>query len=211
MSSTRPLFQVFALVALLFALGTFARGQGTPGSQGRSGRPDAVQRELQRQFEMQMIEKALRAGPSRRVEQFAPLVLEEIRNDFLQIQIVDRKLMAVAAVPDNLDLEFVVRSAAEIRKRAKRLKRNLALPEPATAPLDRSPFAVEAGIDPLRSSLGALSHLIDEFVSNPMFEAARLVDMQLSAKARRDMEAIIELSGEIKRSSEKLKSTVKSR
>ena len=39
---------------------------------------------------------------------------------------------------------------------------------------------------------------------NPMFKEVKVVDAQWSAKARRDLEDIIELSDGIKRSSKKL-------
>jgi hypothetical protein len=158
---------------------------------------------------MRMIEKALTEGRPRPAQPYAPLVLEQIRADFLRIQVVDRQLMRATSTPDTLDLAFVVKSAAEIRKRSGRLKRNLALPGPTS--VNRSMGAVEAKIEPLRSSLSVLSKLIEEFVSNPMFEQLKLVDAQLSAKARRDLEAVIDLSGEIKRSSEKLKAAAKMR
>jgi hypothetical protein len=208
MTSAMLPFRVGSLIAITFGFGTFARGQGVTAPQGRAGRPDAVQRELQRQFEMRMIEKALEEGRTRQVQRYAPLVLEQIKTDFLRIQIVDRKLAQAALAADTLDLAFVARSAAELKMRSRRLKKNLALPEPAT--VDRARIAVEAKPASLRSSLSVLSNLIEEFVSNPMFEQLKLVDAQLSAKAWRDLEAVIELSTEIKRSSESLKRPAKS-
>jgi len=203
------IFQLTIVLALGFALSTVGCGQGGIAPQSRGARPDAVQREVQRQFEMQMIEQALER-PSRQVKRYGPLVLEQIRADFLRIQIVDRKLVKAAAAPNQLDLGLVARSAAEIKKRSAHLKKNLALPEPETTPLDRFRFVVEPGTEPLRNALFSLSNLIEEFVSNPMFEQTKLVESQLSAKARRVIEAIVELSGEIKRSSEKLKLAAKS-
>lgn len=144
------------------------------------------------------------------VKRYPPLVLDQIREDFLRIQVIDRKLMQATAVGDMLDLELVARSAGEIRKRSRRLKENLALPRPETPPAGRSRIAVEATSKRLRISLSDLSNLIEGFVSNPMFEQSKLVDARLSAKARQDIEAIIELSSQIKRSSEKLKAAAKS-
>ena len=209
MSLTTSALRVLALLALAFALAPFVRGQGSTPPQGRPARPDPVQREMQRQLDMLMIEKALADGHRRPVQRYAPLVLEEIRADFLRIQIVDRQLARAGSVPDRLDLGFIARSMGEIRKRTSRLKRNLELPK--GSPVDQTRLAVEPKIESLRSSLSGLSNLIEEFVSNPIFEAAKLADAPLSAKARRDLEAIIELSGEIKRSSEKLKGAAKSR
>jgi hypothetical protein len=154
---------------------------------------------------MRMIEQALMEGSSRKVKRYPPLVLDQIREDFLRIQVIDRKLMQATVVGDTLDLDLVARSAGEIRKRSSRLKENLALPQPEAPPAKRSLFAVEAKSERLRLSLSDLSNLIEEFVSNPMFEQSKLVDARLSGKARQDIEAVIELSRQIRRSSQKLK------
>ena len=201
--------RIVALIVLGCGLGLTVRGQVPTATPGRGGRPDQVQRELQRQFEMRMIEQALMEGSSPHVKRYPPLVLDQIREDFLRIQVVDRKLIKATADSDTLDPGFVARSASEIRKRSRRLKENLALPLPKAPLAGRSGTEVEATNERLRISISDLSKLIDEFVSNPMFEQSKLVDARLSSKARQDIEAIIELSSQIKRSSEKLKAAAK--
>ena len=203
------LSRVLILIALAFNPGTLVLGQGLPAPQGRGGRTDKVQRELERRVEMQLIEQALMEDGSRHVKRYPPLVLDQIRDDFLQIQIIDRKLTQATAVGDKLDLELVARSVGEIRKRSNRLKENLALPRPEAPVAQRSRITVEATSERLRISISDLSNLIEEFVSNPMFEQSKLVDARLSDKARQDIEGIIELSREIKRSSEKVKAVGK--
>jgi hypothetical protein len=183
-----------------------AQSGTTPGVRGRT---DPVQREMERKIEMAIIENALRESPSRPPERYQPLVLEQIREDFLQIQVVDRKLAHALSTNDLPDLEFVKRSASEIKKRAVRLKKNLALPVPPEPNAGAAAQANAVQVDParLRSSLFTLSNLIDQFVTNPVFKESRLIDANLSAKALEDIEGIIELSGQIKLSSEKLKRT----
>jgi|GEM_PF-1108548 len=197
-------------IALAFALGALVCGQGPATPQPRNARPDPVQREIQRQYEMEMIERALTERRAQPVKRFAPLVLDQIRSDFLRLQMVDRQLMKAMTMATAIDFDLVTESAAEIRRHSRRLKKNLALPELETAPADRSALVVEAKPASLRTSLSSLSHWIEEFVSNPMFEQVRLVDPQLASKARRDIEAIIELSSQIKSASEKLKTAAKS-
>jgi hypothetical protein len=205
----RTPLRIATLIVLAGGVAITVRGQGVNTTQPRGGRTDKVSRELQRQVEMQIIEQALMEGSSRHVGRYPPLVLDQIREDFLRIQVVDRKLTQATAVGDTLDLELVARSAGEIRKRSSRLKKNLALPRPEAPPAERSQFATEPTSERLRISLSDLSNLIDEFVSNPVFEQSKLVDARLSGKARQDIEAIIELSSQIKRSSEKLKAAAK--
>ncbi len=69
----------------------------------------------------------------------------------------------------------------------------------------------EVGAEPgqLKSSLAALSGLINRFVNNPMFQNASTINANTieadpAATARRDLEDIIELSGRVKKNSERL-------
>ena len=207
---TETPLRIVVLIVLACGVAITIQGQGVTPQTRSSSRTDKVSRELQRQIEMQMIEQALMEGSSRHVRRYPPLVLDQIREDFLRIQVIDRKVMQATSARDSLDLELVAKSASEIGKRTRRLKKNLALPRPEAPPALRSGIAVEATSERLRISLSDLSNLIDAFVSNPMFEQSKLVDARLSAKARQDIEAIIEMSSQIKRSSEKLKAAEQS-
>jgi len=183
-----------------------ARGQTTVPSQSRSSRPDTVLREQQRQVETQMIEQALtteRGAP--RIKRYTPAVLDQIRSDFLQIQVADRRLMKANQANAVLELRVVAELSGEIRRRSHRLKENLALPEPAQQASSSGTQLAEPTNERLKMSLANLSDLIESFVSNPMFEHTRLFDPMLYDKARLDLEAIIRLSDGIKRGSEKLR------
>ena len=174
--------------------------------QGRSAprRTDPVQREQQRRFELQMIEATLERGQVRPGGRKPPLVLAQIKEDFLQIQVIDKNLRRTTSATPALNFGIIAKSVSEIKKRAVRLKTNLALPESEEI---LELLEVKPGTEPeqLRSSLSALSDSIYEFVSNPFFLSAKVVDTRMSGKARQDLEQIIELSSHVKRSSEKLK------
>jgi hypothetical protein len=197
------LLRAFMLCVVASALALLALGQVSTSNQGRVGRTDPVQRELQRQFEREIIENALRERPARHAQPYAQPVLAQIREDFLRLQVIDRKMMQALSESNALDLEFVTKSAAEIKKLARRLKKNLALDGRDSAATSRA--EIEVSTASLRLSLYELSKLIEQFVSNPMFKEARLADVQLATKARRDIQGIIELSGEVKSSSQRLK------
>lgn len=169
--------------------------------QGTRGRTDPVQRELLRRFESDAIERALAQGP-RSANDERRLTLVQIKEDFLRIQIVNDELQR-AARASSVDLKLTGKFVAEISSRAKRLKDNLALPESEKSPhsSDSNP---EPSIEQLRSSLTVLSNAIKEFVANPVFEKAGVVDAKLSARAGRDLEQIIAVSKRAKRASERL-------
>ncbi len=133
------------------------------------------------------------------------LALAQIKEDFVRIQVVNNDLagMVSRSGREPLDLKLVSKSAADIRKRAERLRDNLVLPEfdkVFEVPQLQAPTEAER----LKSSLSLLRGIILEFVNNPHFDNAQLVDIQAAMKARRDLDDIIEVSGWIKQSSEKL-------
>jgi len=174
-------------------------------SSPRTGRADTVQREQQRQVEMQMLERALTTeGSAPRSKRYPAAVLDEIRADFLQIQVIDRKLTK-ASTAVGLDLTLVAQLTRDIHKRSRRLKENLALPVPQVSGVGSTANSVADNHERLRSSLLLLSDLIESFVSNPMFEYSKLFDQGLSDRAFHDLTAIIQLSGEIKGSSDRLR------
>ncbi len=180
--------------------------QGQSTTAPRTSRGDTVQREQQRQVEMQMIERALTTeGRSARPKRYPPAVLDQIRADFLQIQVTDRKLAKAINPELDLDLKLVGQLTGDIRKCSRRLKENLALPQPQALQSNTSTTTAEDNHERLRSSLSVLSGLIESFVSNPMFEQSKVFDRYLADKAWQDLTAIIKLSGGIKRSSERLR------
>jgi hypothetical protein len=156
------------------------------------------ERELQ--VNLGMLEGASR----RRAERYpSRQIYAQISEDFLRLQVVNADLMQAVLGGGALDFTFVAKSASEIRKRAGRLKDNMMLPEPEKGP--RRP-AVEVGADAvqLKASLTALGELIYGFAHNPIFKEANVADVQMLTKARRDLDEIIELSGRVRKSSEKL-------
>lgn len=203
---TDSLRLIEVMVTLLLLSGSVCAQSGT--NQGTRGRTDPVQREMQRKFEMEIIENALRNDAPRQPQRYPPAVLKEIQTDFLRIQVVDRKLMRSLSSGHTPDLELMAKSAAEIRKRAVRLKRNLALPGFHTEATG-SGAAFDDAPEPLLPSLSKLSNLIERFVANPIFKESRLMDMRLAARAQQDIEGIVEMSDRVMQSSGKLKGAAK--
>ena len=153
----------------------------------------------ERQFLLRTMEPDRRpAGPP------APrLALAQIRQDFVRIQVLNNDLARAVSRGDALDLKFVSKSAAEIRKLATRLRDNLMLPEPAGE--GGRPEATAAPPPAqLAPALSALDGLILKFVDHVALRGVYLLDAQSSAKARHELEAIIELSAQVKKASERL-------
>jgi hypothetical protein len=176
-------------------------GGGSPPPGGR--RDDAFQRKLQRAVQMEIIEAALGRDPRSASGRSQQLVLQEIREDFWQVQVVNKEVIRAILKSGEIDSGFIAKSASEIRKRAQRLNENLALAKSTRPKHSDSPARPTP--DQLRSSLSELSNLILGFVNNPVLKEANVVDATLSLKAQKDLDEIISLSGQIKKSVERLK------
>jgi hypothetical protein len=129
--------------------------------------------------------------------------LAQLQKDFSQLQVLNKSLLTAALANPPLDPKFVSESVAQIKKRAERLDKNLALPEPTKA-ADQTETEGLASYPQLKPSVLKLGRLIFSFVDNPFFREASVVDTQLTSKARRDLEDIIELSGQIRKTSEQM-------
>ncbi|MBV8857506.1 MAG: hypothetical protein JOZ02_11295 [Acidobacteria bacterium] len=143
--------------------------------------------------------------PDRRpAEKPAPrLALAQLREDFLRLQVLNNDLARAASRGGDLDPKFVSKSAAEIRRLAARLRDNLALPAPA---VEGGRGEAKAAPPPaqLGPALSELDGLILKFVNDVASKGVYLLDAQSSAKARQELEAIIELSARVKKACETL-------
>lgn len=200
------MLRITAVAAFAMALAPPALGQQSTSTSGQSvGRTvSAAERRArdlsERTFNLRMLEKELRRP---REETNPQMPLMQIREDFLRLQVVNNDLAKAVSENSALDLKLVAKSTSEIKKRASRLKFNLALPE---FKKDAAKIKTDVGpeLGQVKSSLSTLDQLVLRFTNNPVFKRADVVDAQLAAKARRDLDEIIELSGGIKKNSEKL-------
>lgn len=197
-----PALQLLTALALATGVAPLCPGQQSSAGQ-RTPRPDSTQRELQRTLERDLLFREMQElaarGPARQPVPKPPV--EQINEDFARIQMVNNALAQSLATGEELDLKLVAQAASEIRKRAGRLKENLILPGDVEARPRVS--GMLAPVD-LKAALVALDRLVVSFVSNPGFQSVKVVDPQWPARARRDLEEIIELSGRLKKSCEQL-------
>jgi len=130
--------------------------------------------------------------------------MAQITDDFQHLQALNSELMSFAASDQTLDYTRLTATTEEIHKRAVRLNSNLSLPK-AKDKHQKSQLEPDKG--QMKESLQALNDMIGSFVTNPIFKKDAGVDPQLTAKAKHDLEGIIELSGKIKKSADKLNNT----
>lgn len=174
-----------------------------------SGPPpvDRVNTERMRQQEMSSREWQLRnfgtepnaPKDKRQVE----ALMAQTEQDFNRILFLHNEIARALTSNKDLDYHFVSDATAEIKKRASRVQSSLFLhlkPEEALE-LEKSPAPKDL---PMKDELIKLCHQIRSFVTNPSIENPNTINAEQMAKARKDLESLIQLSGQIKKDAEKL-------
>jgi hypothetical protein len=131
------------------------------------------------------------------------LLYEQLKEDFEQLQVINNSLSTMVDSRSALDYEQIRKDAAEVNKRAARLKANLSLPEPAKGEKlkkEQGEFSPEG----LKWALKALNSLVKSFVENPVFQQLNVIDVESSKRASRDLDGIIKLSEQIYKRAEVL-------
>lgn len=113
-----------------------------------------------------------------------------IKEDFERIQIINSDVIQVDTTKAALDGNVLSAAAAEMKKRAARLKSNLF---PA-ASKEQSKMKGPAEPQDMKSLLTALDDAISNFVHSPIFQNTGVVNPQDSEKAEIELEKIIKLS-----------------
>lgn len=126
----------------------------------------------------------------------------QIKEDFKLIQVVNNNMMATLFVKKSVDYKLISDSIEEINKRARRLEKNLALPEG-----DRQrnlKYQPASDLVQLKVSLLSLDRLLMSFVKNPLFNSPGVINPELAQTASRDLENIIKFSDAIKKDAAKV-------
>jgi len=121
------------------------------------------------------------------------LMLAQIREDFRRLQSINAERIQPSITGNVIDYSKIVKASANIERRAVRLKNNLALPDTNDTPTE--PENTLSYLDQLKR----LDSAICSFVSNPIFQTAKVIDVQLAEKATRDLDEIITISRLLKR------------
>lgn len=129
-------------------------------------------------------------------------VFPQIKEDFEQIQHLNTDvLQAKPAGGATPDYAHILEAAADVKKRAARLKSNLFGVDSGKPPKEKE----EKTQPDLKSLLSALDTVIDTFVHSPVFQNTKVVNPDDSAKAKHDLEEVIKLSGRVEKEAERLK------
>jgi Fe-S-cluster formation regulator IscX/YfhJ len=137
-------------------------------------------------------------------------VVAHIKQDFERILTLHNEIVRVISTDKALEHDFVSSATAEIKKRASRLQTTLALDKLEDSEQNQNQHKLKALNDAqLKDALISLCKEIESFVTNPVIKTPGTVDIQQLAKARRDLEGVIELGDSINKSAARLKKSSK--
>ena len=191
------LFAGGGILFLLMTMTTKAGAQAKPNSPqptpGAVTNPEMHEREAN----ITLLERGKEEAKSR------DAALKQMNEDFQRIQAVDLDMMNVFSSGNPPDYKKISEDAADIRLRAIRLKNHLVLP-PSVKDEKRKKGKDDDNTD-LKSAMTGLDDSIKTFVGNPIFQQAQQpAGNQDIAKARLDLDEVIQLSSRIAKAAEKL-------
>ena len=131
---------------------------------------------------------------------------KKIKDDFRDLQSLNNKMMADAWLQETLDYSSIADMVSKIRGKANDLKDGLSLPT-AEEPETVSKLPAATTVRQFREGLLLLDKTIMSFVTNPVFQAANTVDVNLAKKASHDLERVISLTLDLKQNAQKLRKT----
>ena len=191
-----------AAIALLVATADNAVAQ-------RPENPDLKREQRQREVREANLRNAETKAAIESIDQNrVAAAIKQVKDDFKQIQIVRNEMVRNLLADKPLDYKLIAGETGEIHKRADRLKTYL-MPPVADKNKEDHKSQIEFNNDEMKDALVRLCNLIVGFIDNPVLKTPEKVDVEQSAKAGGDLLSIIELSGNIKRSAERLNKQVK--
>jgi hypothetical protein len=131
-------------------------------------------------------------------------ILTEINEDLRRLQALNEEMGHAASAPQQPDYKYLFDSTAEVKKRALRLKTDLALPQGAKEEKRNDLKGADNG--QVQPGLSMLNKLLDGFLHNPIFSGGDVgaLDPHLTAQAKRDLDDIIALSEKLRKTADKL-------
>ena len=187
-------FQVLLIALILAVPFDFVHGQGrSPNSE----RARAIERAEMDRLLLWAVPRD-KESESMRLSRF-----KKIKDDFRDLQSLNNKMMADAWLQDTIDYSSIAEMVSRIQNKGTDLKEGLSLPESEKPAALKMPTVTT--VRQFREELLLLDKTIMRFVTNPVFQAANTVDVNLAKKASDDLEQIISLTSDLKQNAQKLR------
>jgi hypothetical protein len=151
------------------------------------------------------------AGLDKAREHRVEVDIEQIKQDYRRIQILRNEVAHMVLDNQPFDYKLIAEKAEAVGKSADRLKTRLMPKAAESKAAEAKPTAQKNQLEfnqvEIKGALVRLCKLIDRFVENPALKNPDVTNAQQALQAEGDLLRIIELSGNVKRSAEKLKSS----
>lgn len=176
----------------------------TPAGGARTSETTQPPSILERQYLMRAMEIEAGKPPTKDEKKLA---LAQIAEDYVRIQVINNKMMSAVMSAAAPNYATIAQTTSEIGKRARRIKINLPLPDDDSENSAAKPAEYKNVVDPagMKTTLLFLDARIMSFVNNPIFQNTSVVDVSQAARAKRDLETIVEFSNLIGKDARKLR------
>jgi len=135
------------------------------------------------------------------------LNVRALEEDFNRLRVISEQFKLATAASEPINYKATSDYAVEMKKRGTRLRINLA-GLPKTKKDEKRPKEIVPQDEAqMRSLLSSVNVLMTDFLTNPVFSDMGTLDNQLALKARRDLDALIELSDVVRKSADTLAKT----
>jgi hypothetical protein len=131
----------------------------------------------------------------------APLAYPKIEEDLELLQVTNSRLSEAAGSVPALDYRQIRKYAAEVKKRAARIRIHLLLPEPEKSEKVKKRDE-EYTPEDLKWEINTLDVLVKRLIENPVFRQPLVFNVDQAAKGWRDLDEIIRLSEQIQKRAE---------
>ena len=189
---------------LLFAVccGWMLLHTHTLSAQNQGGVPANPLGPFTESVERRRAEQELRSLPlklrERREQNFTdPKVLEQMNEDFVEIQAIRAEMVKRFASGASIDPDTLRRSAREVKRRGSRLRSMLALTDEISdrdLPADRDPT-----VESLNDRAFKLCIEISRFTENPMFKRNSAITVRHANEVSRTLDTVIALAGSLEK------------
>lgn len=198
------LFSRFAAAAILLSLmlGAVRAQQPRPSAPTIKNPKFETLEKQNREGTLRSAELGVAAGKAD--QQRIQAAIEQIKEDFKRLQIIRNEMAHNLLAGKPLDYKVVSGEGEETNKRAARLKGYLAPTTSAVREEEGEKKLVQFNVTEIKGAMVRLCHLIDSFVENPVIKNLGTNDTEQFKKAMSDLLDVIDLSGDIKRSADKL-------
>lgn len=190
--------------ALMLVLSTTANAQRTGNPiEVFNSRRNAEREEAMRRRELENVRNATRAKmpvDTRRRQ----VLIAQIKEDFNTIQVLNNEMLRAAFTGQAMDYDSLFEKAGEMKKRANRLRESIKFSEDDGEEKEHRSQEIFDDIR-MKTSVLVLRNLVRSFVTNPLFQQnAGALDVQLSARANRDLRSIADVSDAIRKNARRL-------